>query len=206
MLSCFSAGAESFQVILSHQEIYLSVVLSLGPLAPGDHPTLTWQAVSPRSLWQTLKDWTDFVAGRRNSALIQPTPLVVVPSPILYLFFCPPCPGLQSRASISSQPVVQGQHSLGNILQLRDSPRRWEKGRTILGDGDPPPLLPVPVSSRCRSVWHCCGSTVRMLPMLLSPPPCADAMARHRQHWHRQRWHWHWHQQAAGKGPRELQL
>lgn len=155
-----------------------------------------------------LKDWADFVSGRRNSVLIQSTPLDMVPSPVHHLLFCPLCPTSQSRASpaaAATSLLYKGSTDWETFSSSETAPNdgRWELPTP--GDCDPPPLLPVPRSGvpwqwcHCRPGWHHCGSIVRMLPMLLSPSPCGDAMARHRQHWQ-------WHQQAAGRGPRELQL
>lgn len=100
-----------------------------------------------------LKDWTDFVAGRRNSVLIQPTPLAMVPSPVHHLLFCPLCPSLQSRASPAAAASFwyKGSTDWETFSSPETAPDdgRWEL--PILGDCDPPPLLPVPRSGASES-------------------------------------------------------
>lgn len=130
---------------------------SLPGRAPGDHPTPKVATTVPGSVTQgslpnaermdKFCDWKKkLCSDTLHTTGHGPQPC----SPPVVL---PTLSTEQGQPCSSSQPFVQGQHSLGNVLHLRDSPRGWETGRTlpILGDCDPPPLLPVPKSGASES-------------------------------------------------------
>lgn len=183
-----SAGPESFQVILCHQETahQESSLPKVAMTAPGS---------VIRSLPNAERLDRFFLEEETRTHL---TALHMVPQ---HLLFCPPCPTSQSRASPPSAAslLYEGKHS-----PAQRQPQLMGDGKdtAILGDGDPPPLLPVPRSGAAES--HCSGATAHQAGIAVAPHR-GSATAPEPFSWWRCHGQgqagWHWHHRLQGGEP-----